>query len=303
MKKQLHITGLLLLFTLSVFSQEEAPVKNWTRSGTATLNFSQSHLSNWAAGGENALNTSGRIIYQTNYARNKAKWNNNIDLGLGYSILGDNKAIKTDDKIELNSMYGVKASDRLFYSLSFSFKSQFTDGFDYKKDSSTPISKFFAPAYITLGLGLDWAASKHFEMNLSPATARITMVNDQRLADLGSFGVEGAKYDTAGLKLKDGKRSRFEFGGKFTAKLNVDLAKNINFTSKLELFTDYLKNIKNVDVDWQNLLTMKVNSWLNANITLHLIYDDDIKITDKDGNSGPRTQFKEVISVGLSYTL
>jgi hypothetical protein len=46
---------------------------------------------------------------------------------------------------------------------------------------------------------------------------------------------------------------------------------------------------------------MKVNSWLNANIATHLIYDDDITITDKDGNSGPRTQFKEVLSVGLSY--
>jgi hypothetical protein len=62
-----------------------------------------------------------------------------------------------------------------------------------------------------------------------------------------------------------------------------------------------LHNPQNIDVDWQNLITMKINSWLNANISAHLIYDDDITITDKDGNSGPRTQFKEVLSIGLSY--
>ena len=289
------------MLTQVTYAQEETP-KNWTSKGTVGLNFSQSYLSNWAAGGDNALNWQGILNYSINYAKNKEKWENGIALKLGYSHLGDAKPIKTDDQIELNSLYGYKATEKLFYSLAFSFKSQFAEGFDYKNDSTTPISKFLAPGYITLGIGMEWVPSKIFQLNFSPLTGRITMVNDQDLADAGAFGVDAATYDaTSGAKLTDGKTSRFEFGSKVSAKLNVDIAPNVNFSSKLELFSDYLDNPQNIDIDWQNLITMKVNSWLNANISANMIYDDNIAITDKDGKIGPRLQFKEVLSLGLSY--
>lgn len=298
-----HIALLLLaLICLNLsYAQEEAP-KKWNRSGDIGLNFSQSHLSNWAAGGDNALNWQGIFNYNVNYAHEKNKWDNNISLALGYSHLGDAKAIKTDDKIELNSLYGYKATEKLFYSLAFSFKTQFADGFDYKNDSTNRISGFMVPAYATLGLGLEYVPNANFSINFAPLTGRITIVNDQDMADAGAFGVDPAEYDEiTGDKINDGKTTRFEFGAKMTAKLDVKIAENVSFNSKLELFSDYLKNPQNIDVDWQNLITMKVNSWLNANITAHLIYDDDIMITDKDGNIGPRTQFKEVLSIGLSY--
>ena len=298
-----HITLLLLaLICLNLsYAQEDAP-KKWARSGDIGLNFSQSHLSNWAAGGDNALNWQGIFNYNANYAHENNKWDNNISLALGYSHLGDAKAIKTDDKIELNSLYGYKATEKLFYSLAFSFKTQFADGFDYKNDSTNRISGFMVPAYATLGLGLEYVPNANFSINFAPLTGRITIVNDQDLADAGAFGVDPAEYDEiTGVKINDGKTTRFEFGAKMTAKLDVKIAENVSFNSKLELFSDYLKNPQNIDVDWQNLITMKVNSWLNANITAHLIYDDDIMITDKDGNIGPRTQFKEVLSIGLSY--
>jgi len=298
-----HIALLLLaLICLNLsYAQEEAP-KKWNRSGDIGLNFSQSHLSNWAAGGDNALNWQGIFNYNVNYAHEKNKWDNNISLALGYSHLGDAKAIKTDDKIELNSLYGYKATEKLFYSLAFSFKTQFADGFDYKNDSTNRISGFMVPAYITLGLGMEYVPNNNFSINFAPLTGRITIVNDQDMADAGAFGVDPAEYgEITGDKINDGKTSRFEFGAKMTAKLDVKIAENVSFNSKLELFSDYIKNPQNIDVDWQNLITMKVNSWLNTNITAHLIYDDDIMITDKDGNTGPRTQFKEVLSIGLSY--
>jgi hypothetical protein len=225
-------------------------------------------------------------------------------VALGYSHLGDAKAIKTDDKIEINSLYGYKAAENFFYSLAFSFKTQFTDGFDYKNDSTNRISGFLVPAYITLGIGMEYKSSSTFSINVAPVTGRVTIVNDQDLADKGEFGVDPAEYDeNTGIKMADGKTSRFEIGAKIAAILDIKLVENVNFNSKLELFSDYLHNPQNIDVDWQNLITMKINSWLNANISAHLIYDDDITIRDNDGNSGPRTQFKEVLSIGLSYKL
>ena len=298
------ITLLLLAFmSLQLaFAQEEEAPKKWKRAGDIGLNFSQSHLSNWAAGGDNALNWQSIFNYSANYAHEKNKWDNSISLALGYSHLGDAKAIKTHDKIELNSLYGYNAAEKLFYSLAFSFKTQFADGFDYKNDSTNRISGFMVPAYITLGIGMEYKPSPVFSVNFAPVTGRITIVNDQDLADSGEFGVDPAEYDAnTGAKIADGKTSRFEVGTKIAAILDIKLVENVSFNSKLELFSDYINNPQNIDVDWQNLITMKINSWLNANISAHLIYDDDITITDKDGNSGPRTQFKEVLSIGLSY--
>ena len=49
------------------------------------------------------------------------------------------------------------------------------------------------------------------------------------------------------------------------------------------------------------LIAMKVNKYISATVSTQLLYDHDIQILDSDGNTGPRTQFKEVIGVGISY--
>jgi hypothetical protein len=54
-----------------------------------------------------------------------------------------------------------------------------------------------------------------------------------------------------------------------------------------------------LDFDWDNALVMKVNSWLNCNISARLVYDEDIKPIE--GTSF--LQFKEVLSIGLSYNI
>jgi hypothetical protein len=289
MNKHLLLALAIFFAGLQLLAQETETVSNWKNEGKIGLNFSQSHLSNWAAGGQSALNSLGIFGYKANYSKDKHQWDNTIDLALGYSIIGDAKSIKTDDRIELSSQFGVKATEKLFYSLGFSFKSQFADGFDYKTDSTTPISGFMAPGYFTLGLGMDWKPNEKFSISLAPLTARVTVVTIAELADAGAFGVE------------PGESARFELGTKMVAKLSQEIAKNVSLGTKLELFSDYLKNPQSIDVDWQANITMKVNSWLNANIAAHLIYDEDIMITDKDGKTGPRTQFKEVLSIGLSY--
>lgn len=307
MKKSL-LSILILAFAGTTLFAENDEEKYWISKGKFNLNFAQSHFSNWAAGGESALNGVSKILYNLNYEKDNTKWTNSLDFALGYSILGDADPMKTDDKIEINSMYGLKAKDALYYSIAFSFKTQLMDGFDYSNDSTTPIARAFAPAYITLGLGMDWEPSPHFQINLAPLTGRVTIVSDQRLADQGAFGVEAATYEereengeTVKVKISDGSPTRLELGAKMIARAQVDIAPNVNLSAKLELFSDYLKDPQNIDVDLQTLLTMKVNNWLNANIATHLIYDHDIKIMDKDGNIGPRTQFKEVFSLGLSF--
>ncbi|MEA1873516.1 MAG: hypothetical protein U9N51_03675 [Bacteroidota bacterium] len=82
--------------------------------------------------------------------------------------------------------------------------------------------------------------------------------------------------------------------------------KNVNFQTKLDLFSNYLNNPENIDVAWDVLLAMKVNEFLIATITTNLIYDDDIDIAfeQEDGLviMRPAVQFKEIFGLGLSYS-
>lgn len=311
MKKFLAFIAATALSCSAVFAQDEA--KPWTHGGNVGLNFSQSHFYNWSAGGQDNITGIGILQYKMNYAKGNMKWDNSIDFKLGYSYYDfDKDPLKTDDNLSLSSLYGrTLITDKLFCTAEMTFKTQSANGYDYATDSTNRMSGFFAPAYITLGLGAQWTPCKYFSLNVAPVTGKLTIVNDQTLADAGDFGVEGAEYDEFGVKTKDGKKTRWELGAQATAKLEYEIFQNVVFKSKLVVFYDYIqKSDKNAlgtdydtrfDFDWDNTLLLKVNDWLNCNVSAHLLYDEDI-IPIKE-NCRSFLQFKEVLSVGISYNI
>lgn len=296
--KKVFFTLMMVALISTTFAQE-----HWTNKGTIGLNLGQSSFTNWAAGGQNSLNWIGTLNYQANYAKDNFKWENTLSLALGYSYFNFNqKPIKTDDQIEFTSLAALKATEKLNYSLELAFRSQFANGYDYKTDSTNRISKFLAPGYITLGIGAEWVPNKYFSLNFAPITGRITIVNDSLLANIGAYGVEPGYFNpNDSLQWIAGAHVRYEFGARFVAKLDIPIAKNINFNSKLELFSNYLNHPERIDVDWQNLLLLKVNSWLNCSVATHLIYDYDIPFADK--KEGSKVQFKEVLSLGFMINI
>ena len=302
--KKVLLTALALAFAIVSFAQEEIP-EGWTRKGNIGLNFGQSSYTNWAAGGQNTINGQGLFNYAILYRHGNFKWDNTLSTALGYSFYDfERKPIKTDDKIEFTSLAGYKATEHLNYAAELAFRSQFAYGFDYTKDSTNYISKFLAPAYISLGLGAEWVPCKHFSLYFSPVTGRITIVNDDRLAEEGAFGVNNLdKNDT--IVHTNFAKVRYEFGARAVAKFQYPLAKNIDFNSKLELFSNYLNHPERIDVDWQNMLVLKVNTWLNANLATHLIYDYDIPFYDENNVKieGSKVQFKEVLAIGFMINL
>jgi len=85
-----------------------------------------------------------------------------------------------------------------------------------------------------------------------------------------------------------------------------ELFKNTSFATRLDLFSNYLNNPQNIDINWETFLVLKVNEFLSATVNTLLIYDDDVLIKVDEGNEGEpimgkRVQFKEVIGVGLTY--
>ena len=75
---------------------------------------------------------------------------------------------------------------------------------------------------------------------------------------------------------------------------------------RIALYTDYINNFGNVDVDWQLQLDMTVNQYVKANIGTHIVYDDDIKSKEEVNGvqviKGPKVQLKQLLGVGLTYS-
>ena len=295
----------ILALSLAIVSFGQEKTEGWSHKGNIGLNFGQSSYTNWAAGGQNTINGQAIFNYELHYVKDNFKWDNVLNSSLGYSIYDfDEKPIKTDDKIEFTSLAGLKATEKLNYSVELAFRSQFAKGYKYDVDSTHYISRFLAPAYISLGVGMEWVPNQYFSLYFSPLTGRITIVNDDYLASIGAFGVNSLDANDTTSHVK-GDKIRYEFGARAVAKFQYPIAQNIDFNSKLELFSNYLNHPERIDVDWQNMLVLKVSSWLNANIATHLIYDYDIPFYGEDGQKieGSKVQFKEVLAIGFMINL
>jgi hypothetical protein len=234
------------------------------------------------------------------------KWTNDFALALGgmqYIEKGTTETLqKTDDKIDIASNLGMKIKNHVYISFIGGFKTQLLNGFSYPNDSIR-ISTFMAPGYVSAALGIDYIKSDNFSVFTSPFASKMTFVNDQLLANAGAFGVEKATFDGLGNVLTAGKRFRGEFGAYLKIKFNKTVAKNIDLKSKFELFSNYVNHPQNLDVNAEALFTFKVNSWFSASLQWSVIYDDDINIRDANGQVGPRTQFKSVLGIGISYKM
>lgn len=278
----------------------------WDFGGTGTVNFSQVSLNNWAAGGQNSFSVLGILNVYSNYKKGKNTWNNTLDLTYGSVKLQDQRLRKSDDRLELNIKYGRQASSKWFYTGQFNLRTQLMPTFTPERDSI--LSDFMTPAFMLASVGMDYKPNPKLSVFISPFTGKFTYVNSQRLADLGAHGVQPAELDQEGNPIAGtGERLREEFGGFVNVRFRHEILKNVTLQSKADLFSNYLHNPQNIDVNWENLIDFKVNKFLSASIFVHMIYDDDIRIDvdrDEDGTmdgKGPRLQLKETLGIGLSY--
>jgi hypothetical protein len=291
MKKYLFF--LLLLPTVLFSQQVPDTLKTWEVKGLLSLNFTQISLTNWVAGGRSSSAGVGIFNLTAKYTKDNWLWENNLDLGYGLIKEQNRQTVKSDDKIDFTSKLELKQSEKLYYTLLFNYKTQFTKGYKYPNTTDV-ISDFMAPGYFTLALGLDYKPQKDLSIFFSPATAKLTVVSNEDLSNQGAFGVD------------PGKKTRMEVGAILKMDLNTEIMKNVTLNNKVELFSNYLEKPQNVDIDWDLMLNMKVNDYLSANLITNLIYDDDIKVPideNEDGvieGSGPRIQFKEMLGIGLN---
>jgi hypothetical protein len=291
---------IIYIGVLQVIAQNPEADTAWKSKYEASLGFSQTTFTNWSSGGENAFALNGMLNVYKIYEKDKLMWSNYLGLAYGVNMQEtEPKVRKTNDKINFLTKGGIYAWKNWDYAGLFEFRSQFDQGYNYPNDS-VYISKFMAPGYFQLSIGLNYKPVDYFALFISPIGARLTVVNDADLTNtrdqegnlIGAFGVIG---DNTTL---------WQVGGSVNAVFKKDIMKNVNFMSKLDLFSDYRNNPLNIIVGWENNLLMKVNKYISLTLTSMLIYDDNIKYTDKEGNThGPRTQFRETFAIGFAYSL
>lgn len=283
-------------------------IPRWESTNVVGLDMNQIMFVNWNVGGNNSIAGIAKGQFTRKYTNGKSNWLNELIFKYGLNSQEGQELRKTDDEFRINSTYGYR-SDTIsdwYYSAKFNFQTQFANGYAYP-NTDEEISGAFSPAYIFLGIGTEYIRKEYgLNVYLSPLTNKTTLVLNNRLANLGAFGVEAAVYDEEGNLIKSGKNSRTEVGILVTNQFKRQIFKNIMLDHRISFYSDYINNFGKIDVDWQLQLDLTVNEYVKANIGTHIIYDDDIKYREEiDGvvqTGGPRIQLKQLLGVGLSYT-
>lgn len=301
------------IFTTFSFAQKIRIAKidstsNWEKKNKVGLDFTQITFINWSAGGNNSISGLAKGNFIRNYTRDNMKWNNELIVRYGINKQESQDVRKTDDQININSTIGYRKDtiSNWYYGGKFNFLTQFANGYNYPNVDKS-ISKPFAPAYVFLGIGAEYTRKDlGFTVYLSPLTNKTTLVLDRRLSNEGAFGVDKAIYDVNGNILQNGKRHRTELGALVTSQYKTKIMSNIYLDTRVALYSDYLEDFGNVDVNWQMTIDMTINKYVKANLGTNLIYDNDIKNKrEVDGvqiTEGARVQWKQLIGVGLEFT-
>lgn len=295
--------------------QEEVPAPKpvyWTKSLMTNLNFAQTLLRDWAAGGSNNYTMTGYIDANANYAKDKMIWNNRLQVDYGFLYSADKPILqKVKDRIYFESKWGYETPiQHLSYSANFDFRTQIDNNYNYRTpnvpsgepskqdwlNARTLKSGLFSPAYSTLGLGLLWTPKPWFSLNVAPLTGGFVIVDNPELRK--AYGME---LEDDGVNYKS---SRFELGAQVKADANFTINDNLKYTTQLVLFSNYLKNPQNIRVNWDNKVFWKMAKFFTLTFSTNMIYDDTVLITNDDHPNGFRTwQLKEFFEIGFSYTI
>ena len=299
--KKVLLAVCAIFIALFSFAQEAAPAADsaaaakpkaeWKKGISTTIGFSQLSLTNWAAGGAGQLTLNTYADFYADMTKGRFLWANELQAGYGFIESFDTGFKKSDDRLIFDSKFGYKAAEKLYLSMVYNFRTQFDRGYS----GDVLVSNFLAPAYTSLGLGIDYTPVKNVSINFAPLTGKVTMVNDPALR---------TRYGNA-----EDQFARFELGAqlKVDAKLEVE---NFKVGTSLVLFSDYLNKPLNIKVNWDVNAEAKISKFFSVTLRTNMIYDDNVILNkvkykpngEKVEYQAAGIQFKELFSIGFTYT-
>ena len=303
---------------------EEKP-KYWTYTLNASLNFGQTWLSQWSAGGYNNFSLTGNVDASANYAKNKLIGTTRLQLEYGMLYSADKPILqKTKDRIYFESKWGYEtAVKHIAYSASLDFRTQFSDTYNYVAPSDALMEEYadnpsrawkeaaknnlksglFAPAYLNVGIGALWTPAPWFSLNVAPLSGGGVFVSIPQLRK--TYGM-----DLKQEGLEDLPENYRAFRAEFGAQLKLDMSWVINdvfsYATQFTAFYNYLTPKVEPRMTWDNKISWKMTKFFGIMLSTNLIYDPRVLVrdTDKDGTADSKgVQFKEYFELGFTYTL
>jgi hypothetical protein len=275
---------LLLIFAIAAgcswtaVAQDKPPEYGWHNTLVAGLNVTQVSFHDWVQGGENTLAwtflTTGKFVDD----QEAFNWTNNLKLAYGQTKIGSREFEKTDDELFFESIMAYKLGWKVNPYAALLVRSQLAPGYKILNDIRTQTSGLFDPGYIQESVGFTYSSGEMFSTRLGAALRQTFSKKYGFADDPGTTEIEDFKFST---------------GVESASSFKYEVLENVLFTSQLNLFSAFDK-LDVWDVRWDNVLTAKVNNYITTSVTVQLLHEIALS---------RRTQIKEVLALGLSYTL
>lgn len=337
MKKYLLSIFSLCFAAFAVAQEAEQKPSPWSCNGVVGLNASATGLVNWAAGGNNNVNGVAFGKVRLLYNENNLSWETNLNLEYGLSYIDQkNDAFqKSSDVIDFSTKFGWQFHKAWYLTAAAGFKSQMAFGraYDGTEAADPIISKFLAPSYTDISVGIDWKPNDIFSIYLSPVAGKITTAYVGDAVEKANPGLREQmqeKYATwtyskeanaDGTYDKIYTNARAELGLSFKGGINYTY-KDLKIITTLGLFTPYAwdktemfdaekkfigyrdnnRRFGNFDVDWDAAISYQFLKCLNVTLSTSLKYYNGVKIADKEGHAAERVQFKGILGLGIGYS-
>ncbi len=283
MKLNLTIVFIIsfIFFAENSFAQkiDSTKLNKWTPSIVTGLNLSQISLSNWTQGGENSISWSvaGNVGY--NYLSDTWNYKNSLKLAYGRTKLGSEDFKTNDNEIYLENVLSKNIGWAVNPFFSNSLRTSLTKGYDYDSTPFTEIANFFDPGYLTQSLGFTYDKFSGLKTRLGVAIQEIITSNNTQYADDASTPeIESTRVDT---------------GIESVTSANYNLAENLIYKGELRLFSKF-EQLDIWDVRWDNVFVAKINSFMNVNFNVLIVYQQDQSL---------KAQIKQALQIGLVYTI
>tara|TARA_B100001059_G_scaffold49889_1_gene42934 strand:+ start:50 stop:922 length:873 start_codon:yes stop_codon:yes gene_type:complete len=284
---------IILITSVNIYSQEIVEKDSlWTKRGNVTVLLNQTGFSDWVGGGTNNFSATIKFDYEWEYKNKGWDWLSNLESAFGLAKYKNAPfARKIDDRILIQSIVGNEFTRNLSFSAFFNFTSQIGNGYKYKKDDDNNeirelTTRIFSPAYFQIGSGFLWKKDEKLWVNYSPIASRLILVSKKFTDGL----LENETY----FGVLPNKSSRYELGANLTFHSEGSLLENVNYKQDLKLFSNYLENASNIDLDYLAQIEINVNPLLSTQLIFQLIYDD---------NAVSRLQVREVFGVGVQLKI
>lgn len=303
--------------------------KAWKFDGVVGLNAAATGLVNWAAGGNNNVNGVAYAKLHLLYHKDAIAWETNFDtdFGLSYIDQPEDPFQKSSDNIKLATKFGWEFKESWYLTALGSFQSQYALGRSYEAGYNPAISKWLAPSYTDISVGIDWKKSVNgadFSVYLSPIAGRISTawvsnsmnqkINDEYAKEFGALGAYDfrndlqQRYGTYTYDKTSGDKIYRDFRAEFGLSLKGAIAykyENLTLSTTLGLFTPYQGkgfSLKNIYED-----TYGAGSWESRDVAANYFeYSNNNRQFghfDVDWDVAISYQFLKVLNVTLSTSM